>query len=144
MGEVAKYKLIEAPVEQVYRYWRDFTNFPSFMSHVQEVRPLGGDDRVTHWKVDGPAGMSAEWDAEIVEDVPNEKIAWRSVEGSDVETNGVVRFDARNGHTHVEVALDYEPPAGGAGEAVAKVWGDDPSEQVEDALERFAELARGW
>ena len=143
MGEVAKYRLVDAPVEKVYAYWRNFTNFPAFMPNVQEVRPLDGE-RLTHWKVDGPAGTSAEWDAEIVEDVPNEKIAWRSVEGSKVETSGVVRFDARDGQTHVEVALDYEPPAGAAGEAVAKIWGDDPSTQVDEALERFSEVVRSW
>ena len=88
--------------------------------------------------------MSAEWDAEITEDVPNEKIAWRSVKGSKVETNGVVRFDDRDGKTNIEVALDYSPPAGAAGEVVAKLWGDDPSKQVDDALDRFAEIVRGW
>jgi uncharacterized membrane protein len=143
MGEVAKYKLIDAPVERVYAFWRDFTNFPQFMPHVREVRPLNGD-KLTHWKVEGPAGMTAEWDAEITEDLPNEKIAWRSTEDSKVETNGVVRFDARDGQTHVEVALDYRPPAGAAGELVAKLWREDPSSQVEDALDRFAELARAW
>jgi len=113
------------------------------MPHVREVRPLNGA-KLTHWKVERPAGKTAEWDAEITEDVPNEKIAWRSTEGSKVETNGVVRFDARDAQTHVEVALDYRPPAGAAGELVAKLWGDDPSSQVKDALDRFAELARAW
>lgn len=144
MGEVAKYKQVDAPVEKVYGYWRDFTNFPSFMPNVKQVRSLNGDDRLTHWEVEGPAGMSAEWDAEITEDVPNEKIAWRSVEGSKVETNGVVRFDDRDGKTDIEVALDYSPPAGAAGELVAKLWGDDPSKQVDEALDRFAEIVRGW
>ncbi len=144
MGEVAKYREVEAPVEKVYSYWRDFTNFPNFMPNVKPVRPLNGDDRLTHWEVEGPAGMNAEWDAEITEDVPNEKIAWRSVEGSKVETNGVVRFDDRDGKTNIEVALDYAPPAGVAGEVVAKLWGDDPSKQVDEALDRFAEIVRGW
>ena len=143
MGEVAKYVRVDAPVEQVYGYWRDFTNFPSFMPHVQEVAVVGGDDSRSYWKVDGPLGSTAEWEAEIVEDVPNEKIAWRSVEGSKVDTSGVVRFDSRNGHTDVEVALDYDPPGGAAGEIAAKLF-ENPSEQIEDALDRFKKIASGW
>src|SRR3712207_8162671 len=95
MAAIAKYKTVDAPVEKVYHYWRNFTNFPNFMRNVKEVTPLAGDDRRTHWKVEGPLGASAEWDAEIVEDVPNEKIAWKSLEGSRVDNSGVVRFDDR-------------------------------------------------
>lgn len=143
MAGIAKYKTVEAPVEQVYRYWRDFTNFPNFMPNVKEVTPLGGDDSRTHWKVDGPLGVSAEWTAEIVEDVPNEKIAWRSTEDSRVRNSGVVRFDDRDGQTSIEVAIEYSPPAGGAGDAVARMI-ENPEQQVEEALDRFAEVARGW
>jgi UV DNA damage endonuclease len=143
MAAISKYVTVEAPVEKVYLYWRDFTNFPSFMPHVKEVTPVGSDDSRTHWKVEGPVGVDAEWDAELVEDVPNEKIAWRSVEGSRVANSGVVRFDSRNGHTDVEVSIDYEPPAGAAGETVARLF-ENPEAQVEDALERFNQIVRGW
>jgi uncharacterized membrane protein len=97
MAAIAKYTTVPAPVDEVYSYWRDFTNFPRFMPHVKEVAPVAGDDSLTHWKVDGPLGVDAEWEARITEDVPNEKIAWASVEGSRVENSGVVRFDARDG-----------------------------------------------
>jgi uncharacterized membrane protein len=143
MPAVAKYKTVDAPVEKVYRYWRNFTNFPHFMPNVKEVTPVGGSDERTHWKVDGPLGASAEWEAEIVEDVPNEKIAWRSVGGSRVENSGVVRFDDRGGQTSIEVAIEYEPPAGAAGDAVAKLF-ENPEEQVDEALDRFAEVVQGW
>ncbi len=143
MGAVSKYVTVEAPVEQVYDYWRDFTHFPDFMPHVKEVTAVGGDDTRTHWKVDGPLGIDAEWDARIVEDVPNEKIAWASDEDSRVKNSGVVRFDSRNGHTNVEVAIEYDPPAGKAGEIAAKLF-EDPEQQVQDALDRFKQIAGGW
>jgi uncharacterized membrane protein len=143
MAGIAKYTTVDAPVEKVYAYWRNFTNFPTFMPNVKEVTPVGGDDTRTHWKVDGPLGVSAEWEAEVVEDVPNEKIAWRSVEGSRVENAGAVRFDARDGRTSIEVAIEYSPPAGDAGDAVARLF-ENPEQQVEEALDRFAEVVRGW
>ena len=143
MTAIAKYTTVQAPVDKVYSYWRDFTNFPHFMPHVQEVAPVSGDDSLTHWKVDGPLGVDAEWDARITEDVPNEKIAWASVEGSRVDNAGVVRFDSRDGHTQIEVALEYEPPAGTAGELVARMF-ENPEAQVEDALERFKEIVKTW
>lgn len=143
MAAIAKYTTVPAPVEKVYSYWRDFTNFPHFMPHVKEVAPVAGDDSLTHWKVDGPLGIDAEWDARITEDVPNEKIAWASVKGSRVANSGVVRFDDRDGHTDVEVALEYEPPAGAAGEIVARMF-ENPEAQVEDALERFKKVVATW
>ena len=143
MAAIAKYTTVPAPVDEVYSYWRDFTNFPRFMPHVKEVAPVAGDDSLTHWKVDGPLGVDAEWEARITEDVPNEKIAWASVEGSRVENSGVVRFDARDGHTNVEVALEYEPPAGAAGELVARMF-ENPEAQVEDALDGFKEIVATW
>ena len=134
---------VDAPVEEVYAYWRDFTHFPELMPHVKEVTPIGGDDTRTHWKVEGPLGTNAEWDARVVEDVPNEKIAWASEEDSRVQTSGVVRFESQNGHTNIEVALEYDPPAGKAGEVAAKLF-EDPEQQVEQALERFREVVARW
>ena len=139
MPAVSKYHRVNAPVEKAYALWRDFTNFPQFMPHVEEVAPVAGDDRLTHWRVSGPLGRSVEWDARITEDVPNEKIAWASVEGSDVATSGVVRFDARDDATDIEVAMEYAPPAGLAGEFAAKLF-ENPEEQVEEALRRFQQV----
>ncbi len=137
MPAIAKYATVSAPVEKVYEYWRNFTNFPEFIPNVREVTPIGGDDTRTHWKVDGPLGQSAEWDAHIVEDVPNEKIAWAAVGGSNtVATSGAVRFDDHGGTTGVEVSLQYDPPAGVVGEAVAKLFAD-PQDKVEKALAAF-------
>jgi uncharacterized protein YndB with AHSA1/START domain len=143
VGAVSKYATVNAPVERVYSYWRDFTHFPQFLPHVKEVTPISGDDTRTHWKVEGPLGVDAEWDARIVEDVPNEKIAWASDEGSRVMNSGVVRFESQNGHTNIEVAFEYDPPAGKAGEIAAKLF-EDPEQQVEDALERFNQIVQSW
>jgi len=108
VGSAAQYFEVEAPVAQVYAYWRDFSNFPAFMPDVQEVTVPG--PTTSHWKVSGPLGKSVEWDAEIVEDLPNQRIAWRSVGDADVQNAGAVRFDDRGATTNIEVSLEYDPP----------------------------------
>jgi uncharacterized membrane protein len=128
VGSAAQYFEVEAPVEQVYAYWRDFSHFPAFMPDVEEVIVTG--PTTSHWKVTGPLGKSVEWDAEIVEDVPNQRIAWRSVGDADVDNAGAVRFDDRGGRTNIEVSLTYDPPGGKAGELVAELV-KDPDKQVQ-------------
>jgi uncharacterized membrane protein len=139
VGSAAKYFEVEAPVEQVYAYWRDFSHFPSFMPDVKEVRVTG--PTTSHWVVAGPLGKTVEWDAEITEDIPNQRIAWTSVGDADVDNAGAVRFDGRGGTTGLEVSLDYEPPAGKAGELVAELF-KDPDKQVERAVESFRKVVQ--
>jgi uncharacterized membrane protein len=69
---------VNAPADTVYQFWRNFENFPRFMEHVEEVRPLGGDDRMSHWKIKGPLGKSVEFDAELTRDKPGKEIGWNS------------------------------------------------------------------
>jgi uncharacterized membrane protein len=128
------------PVEQVYAYWRDFPHLPAFMPDVEEVIVTG--PTTSHWKVSGPLGKSVEWDAEIVEDVPNQRIAWRSVGGAEVDNAGAVRFDDRGGRTNIEVSLGYNPPGGKAGELVAELF-KDPDKQVQRAIENFRLVVEG-
>jgi uncharacterized membrane protein len=135
MGAVSKYVRIEAPPQQVYELWRDPTNFPDFMPDVRSVEDTGEG---WHWEVSGPAGKSVEWDSKIVEDVPGERLAWKSV-GGEVENAGAVRFDDRDGATDLEYTLEYSPPGGKAGEIVAKLF-DDPEEKVQRALDAFKRL----
>ena len=137
MGSAAQYFEVEAPVAQVYAYWRDFSNFPSFMPDVQEVTVTG--PTTSHWKVSGPLGKSVEWDAEIVEDLPNQRIAWRSIGGSQVDNAGAVRFDNRGDRTNIEVSLGYNPPGGKAGELVAELV-KDPDKQVQRAVDGFRKV----
>jgi uncharacterized membrane protein len=139
VGSVARYFEVEAPVEQVYAYWRDFSHFPSFMPDVQEVRVTGPTS--SHWVVTGPLGKSVEWDAEITEDIPNQRIAWTSVGDAEVDNAGAVRFEDRGRMTGLEVSLDYNPPAGKAGELVAELF-KDPDKQVERAVENFRKVVQ--
>ena len=134
MGSAARYLEVDPPVEQVYAYWRDFSHFPSFMPDVKEVRITG--PTTSHWVVSGPLGTTVEWDAEITEDIPNQRIAWKSTGGAQVDNAGAVRFDDRGDTTHIEVSLAYNPPAGKAGELVAELL-KDPDRQVERAVENF-------
>lgn len=135
---VEKTLRIEAPVEKVYAYWRNLENFPQWMSHVREVRYLGGDR--FHWVVDGPAGAPAEWDAELLNVVENREMTWRSVEGSTVENTGRVRFEADGTGTRVHVQLRYAPPGGVLGHIVARAFGVDPQSEMDDDLARLKSL----
>ena len=135
MGAVSKYVRIAAPPQQVYELWRDPSQFPDFMPDVQEVTAEGDH---WHWKVSSIAGTSVEWDSEIVEDKPGERLAWKSVSG-DVQNSGAVRFDDRDGETDIEFAMEFDPPAGTAGEVLAKLF-SDPEDKVQRSLDSFKEL----
>jgi uncharacterized membrane protein len=126
--------------EDVYAFWRNFENFPRFMRHVESVQDLG--DGRSHWKVKGPAGMEVEWDETIIADFPNEVITWRSLEGSDVDNAGAVRFERAPGNrgTIVKVNLEYNPTAGVLGSMVAKLFGEEPEQQLDDDLRRFKQV----
>jgi uncharacterized membrane protein len=126
---------IEAPVEQVFAYWRNLENMPQWMSHVREVRYLGGDRY--HWVVDGPAGAPVEWDSELLNVSENREMTWRSVEGSQVENTGRVRFQPDNAGSRIIVQLRYMPPGGVIGHVVAKAFGVDPKSHMDDDLNRM-------
>jgi len=138
MGTVAHYVEVDAPAAVCYAWWRGLTNLPQVLPDVESVEPVSGDTQVTHWKVHGPLGKTVEWDAKIVEDVENTRIAWASVDSSglEVKNSGAVRFDDHGGTTGVEVSLAYDPPAGPVGDVVAKLFAD-PQDKVEKALQAF-------
>ncbi|HUH11789.1 MAG TPA: SRPBCC family protein [Longimicrobiales bacterium] len=139
MAKVRKSVEVEAPVHRVYRLWTDFESFPGFMEHVQEVRRTG--EKTTHWKVEAPLGRFVEWDAETTALEENQRVAWRATGG--VGSSGEVRFVPRGGdRTEVEVDMEYHPPAGKLGEAVARVF-ENPARTVEEDLRRFKDLAEG-
>ncbi|MGE3956983.1 MAG: SRPBCC family protein [Vicinamibacterales bacterium] len=131
---------INRSADDLYRYWRDFTNFPRVMKHVTRVEQL--DSRRSRWTASAPAGMSVSWDAEIVQDREGEWLAWRSLPDSQVENSGSVRFTPAPGArgTEVRVQLEYAPPAGRFGRAVAMLFGEEPEQQVRDDLRRFKQL----
>lgn len=138
MGAVAHYLEVNASADQCYAWWRGLTNLPQIMPDVQSVTPVEGSTSVTHWKVSGPLGTTVEWDARIVEDVPGTRIAWATEDstGLDVKNAGAVRFDDKGATCGIEVSMQYDPPAGILGEAVAKVFAD-PQKKVESALDAF-------
>lgn len=131
---------INRPAEDLYRFWHDFANLPRFMKHLESVSV--SSDRRSHWVVNGPANTHVEWDAEITEDRPNELIAWRSLAGAQVDNSGTVRFETATGGrgTVVRVVIDYRPPAGALGVAVAKLFGEAPQQQIEGDLRRFKNI----
>lgn len=137
MGTVAHYVEVNVPAAKAYAWWRGLTNLPSIMPDVESITPVAGGTDVTHWKVHGPLGKTVEWDARIVEDVKDTRIAWASQgEDNTVKNSGVVRFDDHGETTGVEVSLDYDPPAGILGEAVAKIFAN-PQGKVEQAVAAF-------
>lgn len=126
--------------DEVYRFWRDLENLGRFMQHLKSVKAL--DERRSHWKATASAGRTVEWDAEITEDQPDSKIGWRSVGSRDVEHTGSVAFEPAPGNrgTYVRVDIHYRPPAGALGTLIAKLFGEEPSQQIYDDLRRFKQL----
>lgn len=131
---------LDCPREEVYRFWRNLENLPSFMGHLNSVQDLGNGR--SHWEVRAPAGQTVGWDAEIINEVENELLAWKSLEGADINNAGSVAFkDARDGHgTEVTVTLNYEPPVGKFTAGLARLFGEEPQIQLEDDLRRFKQM----
>jgi uncharacterized membrane protein len=138
--KVERVGTIDRPVEELYRFWRNFENLPRFMEHLESVKVL--DNKRSHWVAKAPAGGSVEWDAEIVEERENELISWRSLPGADVPNTGRVTFTKAPGNRgyEVRVNLEYSPPAGQLGAAFAKLFGEEPDQQVMEDLRHFKEI----
>ncbi|MHC1763579.1 MAG: SRPBCC family protein [Verrucomicrobiia bacterium] len=137
---VEKSIIVNRSPEEVYAFWRDFTNLPRFMSHLLSVEILSSQR--SHWVAKGPAGTKVEWDAEIITDTPNEVISWRSLEGADVDHAGSVRFERAPGGrgTIVRVKMQYRTVAGRVGATVVKLLGQSPEKQVKVDLNQFKQV----
>ena len=125
--------VIYAAPDRIFRFWRNFANLPRFMDNLESVEVL--DSRRSRWTARGPGGVKIEWDAEIINEIPNELIAWRSTGGS-VDHAGSVHFEPGPGGrgTAVRVSLQYDPPGGSAGHTVASLLGGDAGERIEHDL----------
>lgn len=139
--------VIQRPVHEIYRFWRHLPNLPRFMRHLQSVTARA-DGRRSHWVARAPLGTRVEWDAEIINEVEDRVIGWRSLEGADVVSAGSVNFmpTADGAGTEVRVKLQYDPPAGKLGAAVARWIGEEPSVQIAEdlrSLKRMLEAAPG-
>jgi uncharacterized membrane protein len=131
---------IRRSASEVYAFWRDLENLPTFMAHLEQVRSTG--DRTSRWSAAAPFGRNVEWDAEIIDETPGEKLGWRSTGNADVPNAGTVRFEpAPDGvSTEVHVVLVYDIPGGAVGKAVAKYFGEEPHQQLDDDLRRLKQV----
>ncbi len=131
---------IQRSPEEVYNYWRNFENLPSFMEHLESVNVI--DEKRSHWVVRTPAGIKMEWNSEMLEDVKNEFIAWRSLPDSDIDNEGSVRFSKSpsGGETELTFKMTYYPPTGVAGLATSEFFRDVILKKVEQNLMRFKEI----
>ena len=132
--------IVNRSPEEVYKFWRNFENLPRFMRHLESVEDIGNGR--SRWKARGPAGMEVQWEATIVADDAGRLITWRSLEGSDVDNAGAVRFERAAGGrgTIIKVNIEYVPMGGALGAAVAKLFGEEPEQQMDDDLRRFKQV----
>jgi uncharacterized membrane protein len=137
--EFAKTIHVRAPIGEVFELFTQFENFPKFMRRVREVKRMG--DGRYHWKVEGPAGITFEWDGIVTQMLPGEHLAWRSSEGAGVHNRGDVRFEPlADGSTRMTLRLAYMPPFGDVGHAFARLLGSDPKHELDEDLVRFKSL----
>jgi uncharacterized membrane protein len=138
--KVEKSITINKSPAELYSFWRRFENLPRFMNHLESVTTTGAGR--SHWVAKAPAGSSVEWDAEVYNEKENELIAWRSLDGADVDNAGSVRFEPATGGrgTTVRVTLRYDPPGGALGAAVARLFGENPDQQIDEDLRRFKQV----
>lgn len=129
---------VDRPIEQLYRFWRNLENLPQFMRHLESVEKL--TDTISRWRAKGPGEAIVEWNAEIINEVPNQVIGWRSLENADVVSAGSVNFDRAPKGTLVTVHLQYRPPGGKVGAAMAKLFGRDAATEIREDLNRFKDL----
>lgn len=131
---------INQPIEILYRFWRNLENLPRFMRHLESVERI--TDTLSRWRAKGPAGTTVEWNAEIINEVPNQVIGWQSIEESEVVSAGSVNFASAGPGlgTHVHVRLQYSPPGGKVGAAIVKLLGQDPATDIREDLQQFKQL----
>jgi len=132
--------VIRCSREKAYELWRDFENLPRFMPHLQSV--TRGREHQSHWTVAGPLGVHLSWNAEIVDDVANERVSWRSLPGSLVANEGAIEF--RPGPTEDSIVatlrMQYFLPGGAVGKTFATMLGRNPEFTVREDLRRFKAL----
>jgi len=131
---------IHRPVSEVYAFWRRLENLPQFMRHLQSVTERA--DGTSHWCMKTSAGKELEWDAQIIEERPDEMISWQSLENADVDNAGSVWFQKGpdDQSTIVRVQMKYSPPGGKIGAVLAKLSGQRAEKELSEDLNRFKEL----
>lgn len=134
--KVVKSCTINRPRQELFQFWRHFENLPQFMEHLVSVEQTS--EKESHW-VAQIGKKKAEWDSVVINEHPNELVAWRTLEGSDIAHAGSVRFADAPGNrgTELTVAFEYDPPTGKAVAFLAKLFGKEPSQIVDKDLMRF-------
>lgn len=135
--QVVQSVTIRKSADELYALWRELEKLPTIMRHLESVEVA--DERLSHWQASGPMNMTIRWDAEIVDDQPGRRLAWRSLKGARVPNEGAVEFSAAPADqgTEVRVALTYRPPLGALGKTFARLFGEEPSQQVREDLKRL-------
>lgn len=137
--EVSKSVTINKSPAELYAFWRSFENLPQFMNHLESVTEI--DATRSHWIAKAPLGYTVQWSAQITAEQLNESIQWRSMDGADIPNSGKVEFlPTADRGTEVKITINYEAPAGRIGALAAKIFGEEPSQQVEEDLRRFKSL----
>lgn len=145
--KVEKTVTINKPAEELYQFWRKFSNLPRFTKHLKEVKVY--DEKRSHWISQGLLDRTVEWDVVIVEDRENEVIAWASVQSAQIQSSGLVQFKPAPGNrgTEVKVVREYDPPGGAIGAVlanpivdIAKLFGEDPKHNLTEDLRHFKML----
>jgi uncharacterized membrane protein len=130
---------INAPVERVFHFLSNYENLPKFVSHLRQIRRSGNN--CSHWVAAGPAGTTVEWDARITDYVPNRLLAWKSLPGSTIRTEGTLKLErVPDFTTRVDLKLSYVPPAGALGQAIAALFGADPKSALDTDMNRLKTL----
>ena len=127
--------VVAASADRLYRFWRNLTNLPRIMSHLDSVEVL--DDTRSRWRAKGPAGIPIVWDAEIINDQPPHLIAWRTLPGAPVAHAGSVRFTPAGASTQIDVSLQYDPPGGAVAHTAASLMDADAGARIERDLREF-------
>lgn len=132
---------IARPRSELFAFWRDFQNLVPVMENVERIQPTGPDGQAV-WTIRAPLGQTVDVETRIVREEPNSFIAWRSVEGSTIDTEGRVEFEDAPGNrgTRVTLIIAWQPPGGALGKGVAKLFGREPEAQARDDLKRFKML----
>ena len=139
MAAVTHDIVVNAPVSEVFEFWKNFENFPRFMHNIESIQVVGPE--LTHWKMKGPLGVPIEWDAKTTAIIENKKISWESTSGALQNHGSVVFEEVDKNSTRVTVGLEYKAPGGAIGETVAKLT-NDPDAQLKEDLLRFKNVVQ--
>lgn len=128
---------INRPPDDLYAFWRNLEKLPRFMDHIERVTDLGAGR--SHWVARGPGDMALEWDAQLTEDPERRILSWKTLPDAAIEQSGQVRFvPAPDGEgTEVRLSMWYSPPAGAAGQAIAKLLRAIPKMELASSLHRL-------